>query len=232
MTISSIEPTINTVLNPKIWEGGNRMNSAVRGALMRIAQDFKKFVDIDFPVEDLIVTGSNANYNYNTHSDIDLHLITDFEQLDCDRTAQELFDTKRLLYKKEYRVVIHGIPVELYVEDKNHPGISGGSYSVLSGKWLSTPNPDIEQPDRTQLNHMIAVWHTILTHAMQTGSLNVCRHAVELLRKYRKMGLQATAQAEFSIPNLVYKSLRNDKTLENITNMIDRLHDQSLSLPD
>jgi hypothetical protein len=218
----------NKVLNPKIWDH-DRLKSNVRGALLRIAEDFKEYVDIPFRVVDIVITGGNANFNYTEHSDIDLHLIADFDSIECDRTAEELFDTKRLLYKRDYDVNIHNIPVELYVEDQDHPAVSGGCYSVAHNRWLKKPNPNLPEYDEKELKHMIDVWHVILKNAMKTGSLQTCRNAVQLLRKYRKLGL-STAHGEFSIPNLVYKALRNDKTVEAITVLIDRLHDQELSI--
>jgi len=216
------------VLNPKLWDH-NRLKSNVRGALLRIAEDFKNYIETPFRVVDIVITGGNANYNYTTHSDIDLHLIADYDSVECDSTAAELFDTKRLLYKRDYDINIHAVPVELYVEDKDHPAVSGGCYSVLHGRWIKQPNSNLPDYDKEKLEHMVAVWHEILKNATKTGSLDACRNAVQLLRKYRKLGLQ-TKSGEFSIPNLVYKSLRNDHTLAGITILIDRLHDQELSL--
>jgi hypothetical protein len=216
------------VLNPKLWDH-NRLKSNVRGALLRIAEDFKNYIETPFRVVDIVITGGNANYNYTTHSDIDLHLIADYDSVECDSTAAELFDTKRLLYKRDYDINIHAVPVELYVEDKDHPAVSGGCYSVLHGRWIKQPNSNLPDYDKEKLEHMVAVWHEILKNATKTGSLDACRNAVQLLRKYRKLGLQ-TKPGEFSIPNLVYKSLRNDHTLAGITILIDRLHDQELSL--
>lgn len=218
----------NKKLNPKIWNN-NHLTTEIRSALIRIAKDFKNFVDIPFNVEDVVITGGNANYNYTPYSDIDLHLITDFDAIDCDRQADELFDTKRHLYKKTYNLEIHGIPVELYVEDKNHPAVSGGSYSVLKGQWITEPSPDLPEYNESELKEMVKVWDAVLKHAVKTGSLDNCRAAVALLRKYRKLGLR-TESAEFSIPNLVYKSLRNSGSLADITEYIDQLHDQELSL--
>jgi hypothetical protein len=217
----------NTVLNPKIWEH-NRMKSNVRGALLRIAEDFRDFVKIPFKVLDIVIAGGNANYNYTKHSDIDLHLIADYDTVDCDRTAAELFDTKRLLYKRDYNISIEGIPVELYVEDHRQPAVSS-SYSILKEKWIKEPNKDMPVYDQEKVKHMTNVWTKILQHATQTGDLNTARHSLDLLRKYRQMGLN-TPMGEFSIPNLTYKSLRNDNTLKGIVTLIDRLHDQNLSL--
>lgn len=218
----------NSVLNPKVWDH-DHLKGEVKGALLRIAEDFIKFVDLPFEVVDIVITGGNANYNYTEHSDIDLHIITDYNSIECDRTAAELFDTKRLLYKRDYDVNIRDIPVELYVEDMERPAVSGGSYSIMNDQWLSKPNPDIPDYDEAEVKRMVKVWHEIFRHAVYTGDLQTCRKSVQLLRKYRQMGLD-TAEAEFSTANLVYKSLRNDASLKGITTFIDRLHDQELSL--
>lgn len=218
----------HTTLNPKLWDH-DRLKGEVRGALLRIAEDFKKFCGIDFDVLDVIITGGNVNYSYTTHSDVDLHLVVDFKTVACDREVAELFDTKRLLYKKNYTLEIHGIPVELYVEDNDHPAVSAGSYSILDDQWLTKPQSNQPEYDREELKSKIDMWHKIIRQATKTGSLQVCRKALNLLRAYRKQGLKTPA-GEFSIPNLVYKSLRNDHTLKGITILIDRLHDQELSI--
>jgi hypothetical protein len=218
----------NQVLNPKLWDH-DHLKPQVKGALLRIAEDFKKFVDIDFTVVDVVITGSNVNYNYTSNSDIDLHLITDYSSIACDREVAELFDTKRHLYAEQHDIEIFGIPVGLFVEDQDHPGVSAGSYSILDGKWLTKPSQIQPDFDSEEVEKMTEVWRTVLKHAMQTGDLQTCRSSLQLLRKYRKLGLQQP-QGEFSTANLVYKVLRNDHTLAGINTLVDRLHDQQLSL--
>ena len=219
----------NTVLNPKLWQGSGQLKSQVRGALLSIAQDFKDYIDVPFTVVDVIITGSNVNYNYTNNSDLDLHLIADFDSVDCDREASELFDAKRLLYAEEHNIEVYGIPVGLYVEDQDHPGVSAGSYSILRDQWLNKPSKVQPKYDADQVMRMTQVWRTVIQHAMQTGDLHVCRNTVQLLRKYRKLGL-AQSQGEFSTANLVYKALRNDDVISGMVTLINRLHDQQLSL--
>jgi hypothetical protein len=217
----------NTVLNPKLWDH-DKLKPQVQGALLRIAEDFKQFVEVPFKVLDIVIAGGNANYNYTSKSDIDLHLIADYDTIQCDREAAELFDTKRLLYKRDFDVDIFGIPVELYVEDHRMPAVSS-SYSVLRSRWIKEPNKDMPEYDREEVERLTARWTEVLQTAAKTGDLQVCRKTVQLLRKFRQMGLQ-TPQGEFSTANLVYKSLRNADVLKSITTLIDRLHDQQLSL--
>jgi hypothetical protein len=217
----------HSVLNPKLWDNA-RLKSDVRGALLRIAEDFIEFVSVPINVEDIVMYGGNANYNYTSKSDIDLHLIVDFDTVQCDRAVEELFDSKRKLYKEKYNVEIRGIPVELYVENLDNTPVSS-SYSVLHAEWIKEPNSDTPEWDKTEVARMVKLWQVILQHAIKTGRLDTCRSTMSLLRRYRQMGLQQP-DGEFSIPNLVFKSLRNDNTINGIQTMIDHLHDQSLSI--
>ena len=218
----------NTTLNPRLWDN-DRLKGEVKGALMKIAEDFRRYIDVPFDVVDVVITGGNVNYNYTSKSDIDLHLVADYSSVACDREVAELFDTKRLLYKRDHDISIRGIPVELYVEDQDQPAVSAGTFSIMQDKWLRKPTKNLPRYDERVLEHWVDVWHTLIKRAMHTGDLQECRNVLNLLRKYRKMGL-GTAEGEFSIPNLVYKSLRNDDTLRGITILIDRLHDQELSI--
>jgi len=217
----------NSVLNPKIWEG-DRLKSDVRGALMRIAEDFLDYIDVPIKVLDIVVAGGNANYTYTKKSDLDLHIIADFDKVECDREAAELFDTKRLLYKKEHDIKVKDIPVELYVEDHRTPAVSA-AYSILKDKWVREPEQRDVDWDRAKVEKMINVWNKIISEAIKTGDLQSCRNVLKLLREYRKLGLK-TADKEYSVPNLVYKSLRNSQTLEGLVTLINKLHDKELSL--
>lgn len=226
--IEFVDPiNYNTVLNPKLWEG-DRLRPEVRGKLLRIADDFIEFCEVPMTVLDIVLYGGNVNYNYTAKSDIDLHLIVDKAGVPCDREVDELFDSKRRLYKHKYNINIRGIEVELYVEGPDETPVSS-SYSVSNDQWIQKPTKDMPEYDHTELAKMVEVWQIIIQHAMRTGDLQTCRNTVNLLRKYRQMGLKTPA-AEFSIPNLVFKSLRNDATLNGITALIDRLHDQELSI--
>jgi hypothetical protein len=102
-------------------------------------------------------------------------------------------------------------------------------YSIVQEKWLRNPNRVVPKFNSSELAHWLTVWTKILQRATMTGDLQTCRTALKLLRTYRKRGL-ATSAGEFSIPNLVYKSLRNDQVIDGMVRLIDRLHDQELSI--
>jgi len=224
------DSAINTVLNPKIWEASGQLKSSVRGALLRIAEDFYQYVGIEFPVIDLVITGSNVNYNYTSHSDLDLHLVTDYAKIRCDRELEELFDTKRLLYEQEFDIQIYGIPVTLYVEDRARPGVSRGLYSVKHSEWINQPSKVLPEFDRREIQDQLESWQKIIEKTIEQRDLQAARRVLKLLRQYRRWGL-SQSQGEFSTANMVYKLLRDQKLLSQLSAVVDSLHSRSLSLP-
>ena len=216
-------------LNPLLWAEDDHLRPEVRQQLLRIAKDFYRYVDVEFPVLDIVITGSNCNYNYTKASDLDLHLITDYKELKCDREAEELFDSKRLLYEREYDIRIRNIPVTLYVEDRLNQRVSAGVYSVQSDQWLERPQHIQRSFDLAKIEKQIRMWRKLIKKATTSQDLTTARKTLKLLRTYRKEGLK-TPQGEFSTANLVYKALRNDTTLAQLSDLVDRLHSQDLSI--
>ena len=213
-------------INPLLWQG-DKLHPEVNLALLKIAKDFIEYIGVPFEVTDLVLTGSQLGYYYTEHSDLDLHIVVDFNSVACDREAAELFDTKRLLYKKQYDISIHGIPVEVYVEDLNVPAVSA-TYSIGQQQWITKPEQQPADIDVEEIKRMSKVWQSVIDQAMKTNDLETARKAVKMLRNYRKLGLKQTG--EYGIPNLVYKTLRNSKIIEKLMHMIGNLHDQSLSI--
>ena len=91
---------IKDTLNPEIWND-KELNPKVRKQLLKIANDFIKNLDLPKPIviKDIIFTGSLANYNWSKFSDIDLHIITDFKQLESDpKLTKDFFLAQKNLY--------------------------------------------------------------------------------------------------------------------------------------
>jgi hypothetical protein len=69
----------NLELNPKLWNSKDELIPVVREKLLGIAKFFIEDLGL-YTVKDIRITGSEANYNYNEFSDIDLHIVYDFEK--------------------------------------------------------------------------------------------------------------------------------------------------------
>jgi hypothetical protein len=225
MAIVELTPKSN--LNPLLWSNGF-LRPEVRRALIKTAVDFKQFVGIPFEVEDIVITGSQASYFYNKYSDLDLHLIVDYSDIDCDTELEELFDTKRLLYNTKTNIKIRGIDVELYVENKQLPA-KGASWSLKDNQWIIEPNPaESIEIDTTEIDRMYRVWRKIILFIIRSKDVDSAKKLLDLLRKYRKLGLKQTG--EYGVANLVYKTLRNEKVLEKLSNFLEQARDQDLSI--
>ena len=75
-------------LNKSLWDENDQLKPEVKERLLEIAQQFiSKTQGSEANIKDIILTGSLANYNYSILSDIDLHLLLDFSELNSDEEA-------------------------------------------------------------------------------------------------------------------------------------------------
>ena len=217
---------IHQDLNPKIWEK-NKMRPDVSKALLNIAKEYYDFLELPVEVKDIVVSGSQANFNYSPYSDIDLHFIVSYDDVQCDMEVDELFDTKRKLWKEQHDIKIHGIPVELYVEDEKKPAVSS-TYSILKQVWLKYPTLDNIVYNKDAVKEEVKKWTVVINHAISSNNLDVCRKAKDMLYQYRQAGLAKAG--EFSVPNLTFKSLRNAELISKLMEKISDLYDKELSI--
>ena len=141
--------TFHDKLNPALWTG-TKLRPEVKNQLETIAQDFLEEMGInDLDVRDITISGSNAAYSYTGHSDLDLHILVNISDLPNNEIYREFFDAKKSLYNDSHDITIHGVPVELYVQDASQPSITLGEYSVMHDKWLRVPTKRRANFDQT-----------------------------------------------------------------------------------
>ena len=138
--------TYHDELSPIAWRH-DELKPDVQTQLLKIAELFIHYLDIDdFDVKDIVLTGSMVNYNWTQFSDFDLHVVTDYRLLHDIDFAEAFYRAKKTIWNNEHDITIYGHEVELYVEDRNEPPVSGGLFSVLHNQWIKTPehkNPNI-----------------------------------------------------------------------------------------
>lgn len=233
---------VQTNLNPKIWKKSNNeisMDSKIRNRLLEIAHDFIEFLNVDFVVSDIVMTGSLANYNWSKYSDVDIHILADFNQFsDVEKPLyEELFFLKKSLYNDKHDIKIFGYDVENYVEDssvqKKVKGI--GIYSLLHNEWVSKPSRQSVDINYQQISSKVKQWMNIIDGIIDNTkdedietSKSIIQKCNDKLRKYRESGLQDGG--EYSEENLVFKVLRRNGYLEKIRSLSNKLVDKKLSL--
>jgi acetyl-CoA carboxylase alpha subunit len=104
--------SIKKTLNPKIWENPEDPNKStmvpkVRKTLERIADEFIEYLGDEVFVDDVVLTGSLANFNWSEFSDFDLHIIVDLKQYEDDSELyKELFNLKKQVFNDRHNIKI------------------------------------------------------------------------------------------------------------------------------
>jgi len=220
--------TFHNNLNPKLWNG-THLRPEVRKQLITIAQDFLSELGIhDLDVKDITVSGSNAAYSYTKHSDLDLHILVDLSELDNDEVYKELFNAKKTIYNDSHDITIHGVPVELYVQDAREPVISLGEYSILNNEWLRIPTKRRANFDQNSSRAKYEKLLDIINQALRSTSLEKVTKTLKKIRQYRQAGLDKGG--EFGPENLAYKALRSRGYITKLYDLRDKLHSQELTV--
>tara|TARA_R110002126_G_scaffold281044_1_gene428701 strand:- start:1093 stop:1971 length:879 start_codon:yes stop_codon:yes gene_type:complete len=222
-------------LHPDFWEDG-KLKEAIRLRLITIAQDFFDKIGVDAEVKDITFTGSLANFNWSNFSDIDLHIIADFKEVDDNiELVKEMFDAKRFMWNKTHDIHINDFEVEIYVQDEAEPHESSGVYSVLNDEWLTEPNRreaniDWENVTKKALSLMDRIDR--IQAVFDKGEYqDVYDHTLKMkekIRKFRSSGLQR--EGEFSPENIAFKVLRRNGYLEKLTTLRTVAYDKKMSI--
>ena len=224
-------------LNSKIWDENQNLRSEVREKLLQTANEFVDFIGVPLLIEDVIFTGSLANYNWSEYSDIDLHVVCDFIQFSDTELSlyEELFKVKKTIFNTNHDIKIFGYEVELYVQNATEAHFSSGVYSVLYDKWDVKPEKEDSNIDtkilKSKINHWKTQIDTVVDNATEKD-IDEAREYIkkfkEKLKKYRSSGLKK--EGEYSYENLVFKYLRRSDYLEKLFNLENNLLDKELSL--
>jgi hypothetical protein len=224
-------------LNPKIWESSDKMSSKVRDRLLEIAYQFIEFLGVDVIISDVVMTGSLANYNWSQYSDVDLHLIADFEQFSEKELPlyEELFKLKKTLFNDKHNIKIYGYDVELYVQNDVEAHFSSGEYSVLFDEWKNKPKKEDVEIDtaliKTKSEHWMKIIDEVIDDSkeksMESGVDSISK-VKDKLKKYRTAGLENGG--EMSDENLVFKVLRRNGYIQKLFDFQNEYQDKKLSL--
>lgn len=238
--LSSFSPKRN--LNPKFWKDG-KLDSRIRLRLLDIADDFFRFMDVGWvkPV-DVTITGSLANYTWNRKfSDVDLHVIVDFSQVDeREDFVRDYFNAKKKLWNERHDIRIFGFPVEAYIQDVNDVHKSTGVYSLERDEWLETPdkgNFDFEGIDHERIRKTVYAYirkidelSELSKYVMPDRLLKRVNRLFDNIKELRKKGMKRK-NPEFSVENISFKCLRRMKYIDKLSDLIAFLYDKAKELP-
>lgn len=233
---------IQDELNPKFWIN-DKLNSRIRLKLLDLADEFIDTLAVDWvKPEDIVLTGSIANYNWSKYSDVDVHILIDYKKVwKKTEFVQDYFDSKKELWSQEHgELKIYGFPVEMYVEDTNADNPSSGVYSLNENKWIKEPN-DFQDAELNE-NYIKRTSAKIMTaiddiedkikeekdnHKLETSSEKL-KKLFDKLHKQRQESLGK--HGEMSTYNIIWKVLRRSGYLDKIWDIINNVYNKVNSI--
>jgi len=224
-------------LNPELWDENKKLRDEVRERLLDIAEKFMKpTLGADAIIKDITFTGSLANYNYSDLSDIDLHIIIDFADINKDKEmVRKYFNAVKALWNSLHDIRIKGFEVEAYVQGADEPHTSTGVYSVQDDNWLKEPTQTEAEIDEDSISNKSDSLIDQIEQALKLMEKDSTKEAferaeslMEKIKKLRKAGLETNG--EYSVENLAFKTLRNTGYLKKLSDLKREAYDKLMSL--
>jgi hypothetical protein len=220
-------------LNEDFWKD-SELDSDIKKELIKIAEDYFQDLDLgEVELEDIIFTGSLANFNWSKYSDIDLHLVFDFSTVNNDTNlVRKYLDAVEKVWKLQHEIKIKGYDVEIYCQDINQKHFSTGVYSLYNDDWLEKPTKDGFEPDEEGIKKKASIYMTSikdLEKDFEDGeTYEEMEQRIKKLWKKIKDGRQAglEKEGEFSTENLVFKLLRRNGYIERFMNLKRKAYDK------
>jgi len=231
--------TPQETLNPDAFEG-DMMIPEIRERLLEIVDDFIDGIEFKMDVEDIILTGSLANYNWSKYSDFDLHLLVDFAAIDGDEElVKRFFQDLKAVWNIRHNIFLKGFEVEIYVQDTNEEHISTGVYSVQNNEWNLKPEREetarfpVDQPNiekkADDIVFQIDRAENLLKDDKLTDALDAIDRLKQKVRNLRKTGLSKD-DGVYSVENLAFKTLRRSGELERLSTLKNKAYDRQMSI--
>jgi hypothetical protein len=220
-------------LNLLLWKN-EKFDSAARTRLLKLAEFWRDYALIPKDaIEDILIVGGNANYNYTKYSDLDLHLYVDKSKIpDCkEEILDEYLKDKKTLWGITHKITIYGIPVEIYAQgiDEKY-ATNQGVFSLLKNEWIKKPNRvEINFKDSVLKKKVNSLKHQIQYYMKhKVDNVKALKELQDKIKNMRQAGIKQGG--EFSLENLVFKELRNQGLIEKFHDYVLSIEDKSFTL--
>ena len=212
-----------STLNPKLWTDG-KLKPQLHDGFMKIAEHFYEFLEIPAQILDVILIGSNANYNWTKFSDIDIHIIVNYLEIGSNmHLVSNYLHAKKSIWNTNYPLKYKGMNIELYAQDSNdnlHSTV--GVYSLMNQRWLHKPDSTTISIDDDAIQQKAQPYEYEIDSLKEDDpqiTLKI-KDLLKRLRNLRQSGLEA--EGEYSVENVAYKHLRNSGHLARLKDLLQR----------
>ena len=218
---------IHSTLNPKLFSG-EKLKPEIRERVLKITDAFVDDLTIKPDIIDIQLVGSNVSYNYTPNSDLDVHIVTNFELLACDENlVQALYNAEKTNFNKNHDIKIKGINVELYVEDVKAGTASNGVYSALEDEWVKFPKK-LTGITKYDLSKEVSIWKQKIEETLDHGTEQDVKDIINRLYMIRKNSI--VIDGEYGKGNQLFKEIRNLGLLDELKEKVHELLSRELSL--
>lgn len=221
---------IHDTLNPKLWDlDTNELLPEVRSKIIDIVRLFEEDLDkIPIDIVDIQIVGSNCSFNYTEHSDLDVHIICNFESVGIGpEILQSIYNTKKSEFNKNYDISIKGIEIEMYVQDIKSGISSNGIYSVCDNEWIKFPKviTNITVHDTSE---EVSKWKKKIEHILLFKDREDISNAIDRLYLMRMNSI--VADGEYGKGNQIFKDIRNLGLLQDLKDALKEAKAKEVSL--
>ena len=225
-------------LNRKFWDKNRLLDRKTRTKLLEIAKDFAEQLDIEDKIIDITFTGSLASYNWHKKSDIDLHLVVNYEEFDGDvDMIKNLMTLERSNWNRIHNIMIKGHEVEIYIQDEDEDHHANGVYSIERDEWIIKPSPASTDLDTSAIlkkaetiEKDIDLTSELVRSKRYQDALDLADNLKEKIKNLRTSGLNK--EGIYSIENLAFKLLRNSQQIDKLYDLRTKAYDEMMSIAD
>lgn len=234
---------LKTELCPEFWKDG-KLVPLVRKELLEITKDVIEDFDIKgMEFEDIVITGSIANYNWNEeYSDIDLHIIVNFSSINNDvELVKKYFDVFRKNWNDTHdEISIYGYPVEIYIQDSDEQHTSTGVYSIMNNDWVVKPEPNKlskDDIDEENIKQKVSEFMNEIDDLQDEFDdedadyeeiLYDAEDLFDEIKNTRKSSMRNSS--EMTDGNLIFKALRRNGYIEKLLDIRTECYDKTHSI--
>lgn len=224
-------------LCPDIFDEDDRMIPEVRKTLLQVGKDFYDYLNTPWvDLQDIVLTGSLANYNWSKFSDVDVHIVIPYSQISKNADLVDDFAWKtKELWNNEHNIKIKDYEVEMYAQDSNDTLVSSGIYSILYDKWIKKPERREVRLYAKKIGRIVNAYEDKIADLFRQflagdryGLSDDIDDMKGSIRNLRKRGL--STGGEFSSENIAFKSLRRLGFLDKLSDMKSEIYDDGLSV--
>lgn len=223
---------IHETLNPKLWDSAGQLLPEAKEAIIKVVKVFESELSCPINIIDVQIVGSNASFNYidseGYQSDVDVHIISNFELVSKQvELVNIVYQLEKSKFNDKHNITIHGVPIELYVQDVNSGIESNGIYSVLDNSWIKEPKP-MNSASKKNISKEFETWKNHIFKVIGEQNKDEIMNSINTLYLIRHNSI--AADGESGAGNQLFKEIRSQGLLDRLKDAYNELVDREITV--